>query len=255
MQGDAETFHHAGTPSFREKRETEPMEHGEAVELMATERYLLGELTPEQREAFEAHFFECYECALDVRAEAAFLKEAQAQLPQMARFAPVAERPAPAKTEAKRRDWFGWVRPAWAVPAFAALLMVIGYQNVATIPGLRSVAEAPRVAPWSTLHVGTRAGAHTTVLADRKTGAVLLIDVPNDGSYTAFGFALENPQGKQTWMQTVKLAGGGDGTMSLSIPGRGLQEGVYTLTIAGITPQGSRTELDRQMLDVRLNEQ
>ncbi len=232
------------------------MDHSEAVELMATERYLLGELPPEQREAFEAHFFECYECALDVRAEAAFLKEAKAQLPQMTRSVPtaVAEWPASAKTETKKRDWFGWMRPAWAVPAFAALLVVIGYQNLATIPGLRSSAEAPRVAPWSTLHVGTRAGAHTVVTADRKAGAVLLIDVPNDGTYISFGFALENPQGKQIWAQTVQAPAGGDGTMSLLIPGKGLQEGAYTLRIAGITPQGSHTELERQMLDVHFNE-
>lgn len=232
------------------------MDHSEAVELMATERYLLGELTPEQREAFEAHFFECFECALEVRAEAAFLKEAKEQLPQMTGSDPeTAERPTPAKIETKKRDWFGWMRPVWAVPAFAALLVVIGYQNLATIPGLRSAAEAPRVAPWSTLHVGTRAGAHTTVVADRKAGAVLLIDVPNDGSYSSFGFALENPEGKQIWMQTVKAPAAGDGTMSLLIPGKGLQEGSWTLTIAGINPEGSRTELERQMLDVRFNEQ
>ena len=60
------------------------MDHTEAVQLMATERYLLGELSAEQREAFEEHFFECYECALDVRAEAAFIKEAKVQLPLMA---------------------------------------------------------------------------------------------------------------------------------------------------------------------------
>ena len=35
------------------------MDHSEAVQLMATERYLLGELSPDQREAFEEHFFEC----------------------------------------------------------------------------------------------------------------------------------------------------------------------------------------------------
>lgn len=256
MPGDAETFHYSGTPSVRTGRETGPMEHSEAVELMATERYLLGELTPEQREAFEAHFFECYECALDVRAEAAFLQEAKVQLPQMTQVeTAVLARPAATKATSKRRDWFGWMRPAWAVPAFAVLLVVIGYQNLATIPGLRSSAEAPRVAPWSTLHVGTRAGSHTAVTADRRAGAVLLIDVPNDGTYTSFGFALENPQGKQTWMQTVKAPSGGDGTMSLLIPGGGLQQGSYTLTIAGITPQGSRTQLERQMLDVRFNEQ
>jgi hypothetical protein len=234
--------------------ETEPMEHSEAVELMATERYLLGELSADQREAFEAHFFECYECALDVRAEAAMMKEIKEQLPLMARSPEILAKPVVVKTETRRRDWFGWMRPSWAVPAFAALLVVIGYQNLATIPGLRSAATTPRMTPWSTLHVGTRAGAHTALSADRNTGATLLIDVPNNGAYASFGFALENPQGKQTWMHTEKAPAIGDGTMSLDIPGTGLQQGSYTLTISGITPQGNRIELQREILDVRFDE-
>lgn len=228
------------------------MNHSEAVELMATERYLLGELSGDQREAFEEHYFECYECALDVRAESAMIREMKAQLPPMTRSAPAV--PAAVKAAPQQRDWFAWLRPAWAVPAFAVLLVVIGYQNLATIPGLRSAAASPRLAPWSTLHVGTRAGANTPVLADRKAGAVLLIDVPNDGQYASFAFALADGQGKTFWTQTSKAPEEGDGTVSLLIPGKGLQEGAWTLTIAGITPQGSRTELDRRILDVRFDE-
>jgi len=234
--------------------ETVPMDHSKAVELMATERYLLGELSPEQQEAFEAHFFDCYECALDVRAGAAFMEEMKVQLPLVEKLAATATVGAPVKIETKRREWFGWLRPAWAVPAFAVLLAVIGYQNLATIPGLRSAAASPRVAPWSTLHVGTRAGAQTQVLADRKSGAVLLIDVPNDGSYASFAFALADPEGKPFWAETVKAPAGGDGALSLLIPGAGLREGSYRLTVAGITPQGSRTELDRKMLEIRFDQ-
>lgn len=236
--------------------ETEPMEHSKAVELMATERYLLGELSRDEQEAFEAHFFDCYECALDVRAEAAFMQEMKVQLPLLEKPAATATVVAPVKVkvETKRREWFGWLRPAWAVPAFAMLLAVIGYQNLATIPGLRSAAASPRVAPWSTLHVGTRAGAQTPLLADRKAGTVLLIDVPNDGTYTSFAFAMDDPQGKPFWAETVKAPAGGDGAMSVAIPGGGLREGSYTLTISGIAPQGSRTELDRRTLNVRFNE-
>ena len=235
--------------------ETEPMDHGEAVELMATERYLLGELSEEQRKAFEAHFFDCYECALDVRAEAAFMQEMKVQLPLVEKpAAATATVVAPAKVETKRREWFGWLQPAWAVGAFALLLAVIGYQNLATIPGLRSAAASPRVAPWSTLHVGTRAGARTQVLADREAGAVLLIDVLNDGTYASFAFAMADPQGKPFWARTVKAPAAGDGAMSLLIPGAGLREGSYALTVAGITPQGSRTELDRKMLEIRFDQ-
>ena len=231
------------------------MEHSEAVEQMATERYLLGEMSPDEREAFEAHFFECYECALDVRAEAAMMREMKAQLPFMTRSAPsAAGRPAAAKPEPKRREWFAWMRPAWAVPAFAAMLIVIGYQNIAIIPGLRSAAVTPHVAPWMTLHVGTRAGAERQVTADRRDGTTLLIDAPNDGTYASFGLALENPQGKQTWTQTVPAQAGGDGTLSVTIPGGGLQAGAWTLTISGITAQGSRTELDRWVLDIRFSD-
>jgi hypothetical protein len=42
--------------------------------------------------------------------------------------------------------------------------------------------------------------------------------------------------------------------MSLLIPGGGLQQGAYALTITGINPQGSRTQLDRRILDVRFDE-
>ncbi|MGB6132362.1 MAG: zf-HC2 domain-containing protein [Acidobacteriaceae bacterium] len=228
------------------------MDHSEALRLMATERYLLGELSPEMREAFEDHFFECQECALDVRAGAALIDEAKHQL-----GAPIAT-PAVAspKSIPPPRDWFSWLRPAFAVPVFAALLLVVGYQNFATIPSLRSAARQPRLAPWATLHVGTRDGAPLPVIADRKSGAVLLIDVPDTATYSSFAFALQDPQGKQFWTETIQAsaAQNGQATLSLLVPGMGLQEGSYTLTISGITAQGSRTQLDRRVLDVRFEE-
>ena len=49
------------------------MSHDEAVRCFAAEQYLLEELTPELREEFEQHLFDCHECAIDLRAGAAFL--------------------------------------------------------------------------------------------------------------------------------------------------------------------------------------
>jgi hypothetical protein len=65
---------------------------------------------------------------------------------------------------------------------------------------------------------------------------------------------MADPQGKPFWARTVKAPAAGDGAMSLLIPGVGLREGSYALSISGITPQGSRTELDRRMLNVRFDE-
>jgi hypothetical protein len=228
------------------------MDHSEAVRLMATERYLLGELSPAMRDAFEEHFFECQECAFDVRSGAALVGETKHQLNEPV-FTPA---PAPLKPGTRGRDWFSWWRPVIAGPAFAALLIVVGYQNFATIPSLRSASRQPRVAPWASLHVGTRDGAPLPVVADPKSGAVLLIDVPDAATYTSFAFALEDPQGKQFWAETVQApsAANHQQTLSVLIPGLDLHPGSYALTISGTTAQGSRTQLDRRVLDIHFDE-
>ena len=221
------------------------MNHKDAVEQMATERYLLGEMNVAERDAFEEHFFDCAECALDVRAGSAFIQEAKAQLPGLEASPQLASRPEP-----RRRNWWAWLSPAMAAPVFAVLLAVIGYQNLATIPALRSAAREPRVLPWTTIHADTRGAAHTTLAADAKAGAVLLIGLPQSDLYSSFALVLEDPAGKPFWKETLGAPQNG-APVSLLIPGSGLRQGAYTLTITGITPQGSRTQLDRRILDVQ----
>src|SRR5579859_7140734 len=45
------------------KRKDSRMNHEEAIRMMGTEQYLLNELSPELREQFEEHFFDCGICA------------------------------------------------------------------------------------------------------------------------------------------------------------------------------------------------
>ena len=56
------------------------MNHDEAKHAMASERYLLDELAPADREQFEEHMFSCQECALDVRAGKAFIDQSRVVL-------------------------------------------------------------------------------------------------------------------------------------------------------------------------------
>ena len=84
------------------------MDHSESIRLMAAEKYLLGELAPELREQFEEHFFDCQECALDVRAGAALVEHSKVVLSE-----PVAVSvPVPARAKA---GWLAWLRPALVV--------------------------------------------------------------------------------------------------------------------------------------------
>ena len=110
------------------------MDHEEAVRLQAAVKYVLGELPEVERDSFEEHYFDCGECALDVRAAAAFADNARNVLGHEAREAAL-HAAAPAS-----RRWLAWFKPIVAVPAFAALLIVVAYQNVVTIPRVKEVA-------------------------------------------------------------------------------------------------------------------
>ncbi len=228
------------------------MNHEQAIQDMATERYLLDELTPELRDAFEEHMFECQECALDVRAGNVFMVEAKAQLPAIAAQAAPQEPVRTAPARPKKPWWSILTMPAFAAPVFAALLGVIAFQNLSTIPSLRSEATEPRIIAPSSLHADTRGAEPTVVQADRKQGASVLIDLPQQPGYSSYGIDLYDPQGKRIWTQTVTSPQAG--TLSLSIPGKGLEQGAYTLNLAGISPQGARTELGRRVLDVHFSD-
>lgn len=233
------------------------MDHSEATQQMAAERYLLNELTPELREAFEEHIFNCHECALDLQAGVAFIREAETQLPDLTPPAPSPSRTLPANPKKKKPRWFFIWQPAFAAPAFALLLIVIAYQNFATIPSLRFAANEPRLMPWASIHAGTRGAEHTSISADRKQGAALIIELPQQPLYTSYTFELYNSQNKTIWSHSVIASSSdsnGEAPLSLVIPGHVLQQSSYTLGIFGITSQAERTEIDRRVLDIHFNE-
>jgi hypothetical protein len=225
------------------------MNHSEAVEQKATERYLLGELSPEARDAFEEHAFDCTECTLDLRVTTAFLDEAKLQLPQMV----AQDRPRGAvQPDAKqKRQWFSWFTPAFAVPSFALLLIIVGYQNLALIPSLREAASAPQILPWSSVHVGSRGAAPEQVAADPKLGALLMVDLPRQTSYASYSFELYDAQGKRVWKSAASTAAENEnGTLSLLVHSQGLHAGSYSLAILGNLPSGETTEIGRRAFDI-----
>src|SRR5258708_5854815 len=96
-----------------------PMDHEVAVKSQACEKYLLGELSPELRDAFEEHYFSCVECATQLRMTAEFVSASR----EILATAPIAE----PKADYVRvpRGWFPWLQPIFAIPAFALLLILI----------------------------------------------------------------------------------------------------------------------------------
>lgn len=232
------------------------MTHNEAVEQMAVERYLLGELDSHAREDFEEHMFGCSDCALDARVATVFIDEAKAELRAIAPGQP--ELKDHGKTEKRRDHWFFWFRPAFAIPVFAALVMVVGYQNLITFPALRSAADQPDVAPVAGLSGATRGGERVTVAADRAHGIAVPVDIPLDpaiGTFASYSFEIRNPQGKLTWTGTVAApaqSASGDLQFSIAMPGRALSNGTYALSISGISSQGKKTPIENYAFNLVL---
>lgn len=112
------------------------MDHKQAEELQLAVKYVLGELPPVQRDEYEDHYIDCPECAKDVYAVATFVDTGREVL-RTERF-----EAAPAKSGAKQPGWFLWRQPAFALPAMLILLTIVGYQNLVTVPRLKSEGTA-----------------------------------------------------------------------------------------------------------------
>lgn len=222
------------------------MDHSESIRLMAAEKYLLGELTPELQDQFEAHFFECQECALDVRAGAALVEHSKVVLAQP----PLAVSPARVPVAATA-NWFRWFRPALIVPVLAALLILVAYQNLVTYPQLKQLASSPQILPWASINVSTR-GTNTIQISPRTgQGFHLLVNIPPDSHYSSYTFNLSSPSGRLEWSRTIPAASS-DEARSIYVPGANQEQGIYKLAVRGNTASGESSDLGHYSVEVQI---
>ena len=223
------------------------MNHEEAVRQKATERYLLNELDPNLRDQFEEHLFDCRECALDVRAAAMFVEQSKTVLSESPQASAVR---VPVVVPAKP-GWFGWLRPALAVPVLAVLLALIAYENLVTYPQLREAANTPQVLPWASINVSTRGAITPIITARAGEGFNLLVSIPPDAHYASYRFDLHSPAGSLEWSRTIPAAAADD-TRSIYIPGTSRPAGTYALTVYGITSGGESSQLGRYPFELQI---
>jgi Putative zinc-finger len=222
------------------------MDHDEALQKLATERYLLDELEPDVRDRFEEHLFDCQECALDVRAAAMFVEQTKVELAHV----PVVN-PVPARATAPARGPFAWLRPAFAVPVLALLLTVLAYQNLVTYPHLMAEANQPQVGPWASVVVGTRGSNPTAITTRVGEGFSLLINLPPDNTFASYTADLYNPAGKLEWSGPISTSSADD-HRQIYIPGRNREAGTYSLVVRGVSAGGKSEEISRQPVELSI---
>src|SRR5208282_5768172 len=211
------------------------MDHDEAVRLQAAEKYLLGELPREQHAAFEEHYFDCAACAEEMKATVAFLEGAR----QVAReeVSQVIDEMKLVPAAPATGGWLGWLRPAFAVPVFAVLLLFIGYQNEVTIPQLKgsSSSQSAEII-GSSFHLAgsVRSGDESETKLQVRSGESFLLN---------FDFTPARTSSEYTW-QLVNASGravkhgkiGGDKknqAVSLLLTGGVERAGKYNLVFFG----------------------
>jgi hypothetical protein len=217
------------------------MDHNEAVRLKATERYLLNELDTEQLDQFEEHLFDCPECAVDLRAAAMFLEQSKNILARPAEPATVTK---PARTS----QWLAWLRPAFALPALA-LLLVIGYQNFVSIPAMKEASSRPVILPYAFITVATRSAATPVVHAQAGQPFMLLLNIPAETRFSSYLVDLYDPAGKIQWSLPISAEAASD-TVPLRIPALH-DAGIYTLAVSGVGQNNNRAEIGKQPFELR----
>ena len=205
------------------------MNHQEAVRLSLVEKYLLDEMSPKLRDEFEEHYFDCQECAADLRATAVFLDTAKEELKSFP-----AEKPSTARL---KKPWLSWLwTPAFAVPALAACLLVIAYQNVIVIPHFHNaIAEmrAPQILPsLSLVGSNSRGGPTPSITVNGAEPFLLLVDIPTQDRFSSYTCVLYSPSGSPVWHIQVSAESAKD-TVSIRVPAAQRIAGSYTLVVQG----------------------
>jgi len=217
------------------------MDHSEAVRLQAAVKYVLGELPQAQRDEYEEHYFDCAECALDLKAAAAFVDTTREVMR--------AERQNSTERNATpvRGGWFSWFRPVVAVPAFAVLLLVIGYQNTVTIPqAKREAAGSPAqffTSSYSLQMANVRGGDEVKVQIHPKESFELKFDFTPSRSFDSYICQLQDQSGRSLLQLSVP-GSSANKEMHLVVPAGLVQPGKYALVFTGAPGSKARPLAD-----------
>lgn len=207
------------------------MDHNEAIQLQAAVKYVLGELSPVQRDEYEEHYFDCAECAVDIKALATFADNTREVLRQE-KASQLAKAFVPSRGGRLR-----WLQPVVAVPAFAALLLIVAYQNTVTIPFARQEAASGAAQLFVTSRAPkmavTRGSEDIAKYSVRQGQSLpLKFDFTPKKSFDAYVCQLQDESGRAVLQ--VRVPGSfTNKELNLVVPANAVKPGKYTMVFTG----------------------
>jgi hypothetical protein len=225
------------------------MTHQEATQIEAVDKYLLNEMTPQVRDEFEEHFFDCLECSTDLRATAAFIDGAKQEFknrPVVKAAAKPAETRAVVPSRSAPRLKMFW-RPAVLTFALAASLLVIAYQNVVVYPHYKSEIaqlEAPVILPTvSLIGANSRGASNGAIPVGDAKRIQLVFEIPTQDRFTSYESLLYAPSGALLGKVQISSQAAKD-TITMDAPTGPTRTGTYHLVIKGHVLQEQTSEAE-----------
>lgn len=219
------------------------MDHSEASQMEAVERYVLGDLSVSEVEEFERHFFDCPQCSEELRTLSVLQDNARAVLLEPS------PRPAHASLPAAESGagwWRKWLIPA-LVPALAMLTVGIfaGYET-----GVRR--EGSLIQPVSAFPLYAASRGDEIAIAP-PAGAqfyTLYMDRTWDRDFASYRAAVRDESGEKYSMRLDAPAPGR--AIHVLVPRGALASGKYTLVVSGTDASGQQTEVARYPFVLRI---
>jgi len=210
------------------------MNHAEAEATGAIERYLLEEMNETEQTDFEDHFFDCRECAEEVRVSTVFLENLRSVLQEQP---PLPEEGAHARiTEMPRRRWL----EVAGLAAAALLALGVGYQNLVEIPQLRREIRAANAedSPPTYYLAETRSAGDVIALPSGTRHFALLLNQTPGRIYPFYACDLQDESGKTARAFRVPAASNQE-EWQLRLSTEGLSAQAYTLIVKGASTAAS----------------
>lgn len=218
------------------------MNHQQALEEHATERYLLGEMTAEQRRAFEEHYLECAECLEAVTFGADFM-EAGRQVALQDKSMRVSTA-VPTWRERLLAVLSGGLRPATALSCLLVLCLVgIGYQGATIHRQRQAIASLQGLRPEYHLVLTGESRGNTRVIKVRhNTQLSVKVEFTPGEEFTPYRADLLSADKKVSYSMPLSVAPTDD-SVSFSIPAAGLDAGSYSLVIRRQNKTGASNDM------------
>jgi hypothetical protein len=222
------------------------MDHTLAQKTNTVDKYLMSDLTHDERLDFEEHMFECPDCAAQVKQGFEMIDGLKQVMREDADLGKEPSKLKPVKAEGSWRDWF---RPVMLAPVLSAcgLAIVVGYQNLVTIPSMLQ----PQVLETAVIQSGERRGPDAQTVTVKPGAAFFGVgfQVFANSKYPAYNCEFIAAGSNRTSTMDCGKHATAEFNLSLVLPSAKFPPGVYTMILRPVSDK--QTEISRYSFAIR----